>query len=403
MMPRPHGGGTLTNNFISRSKIDKDLFVLDIDKGQKKEIENIAFGIFSPLKGFLNEQDFVGVVKRGRLANDLPWTIPIVLDADVILANKIKDSTQIALRSDGQIFGLMDIGDTFAFDKIESAKSVFQTDDPAHPGFQKFVSMKDTLIEGEVKVIVNDSSSSSNSEGISNNGDNGKNENYSITFNSFDDEFRMTPSQSRKTIKEQGWKSIVAFQTRNVPHVAHEMLQKAALNIYDGLFINPLIGKKKAGDFKDDVILNSYTVLIENYYPKSRVIFSTLHTEMRYAGPKEAIHHAIMRQNFGCSHIIIGRDHAGVGNYYSPFAAHEIFKEYPELEIQPIFFPAFYFCKKCQGYVNERTCPHDHEFREELSGTKMRRMFSAGELPPSHLMRPEISQTILTYSQPFVE
>lgn len=405
-MPRPHGGGTLTNNFINRSKIDRDLFVLDIDKGQKKEIENIAFGIFSPLKGFLNEQDFVSVVKRGRLANDLPWTIPIVLDADVELANKIRDSNQIALRTDGQIFGLMDIGDTFTFDKIESAKSVFQTDDPAHPGFQKFVSMKDTLIEGEVKVIINDNnsnSSSNNGEGISNGSNSGENENYSTTLNSFDDVFRMTPSQSRKTIQEQGWKSIVAFQTRNVPHVAHEMLQKAALNIYDGLFINPLIGKKKTGDFKDDVILNSYTVLIKNYYPKSRVIFSTLHTEMRYAGPKEAIHHAIMRQNFGCSHIIIGRDHAGVGNYYSPFAAHEIFKEYPELEIQPIFFPAFYFCKKCQGYVNERTCPHDQEFREELSGTKMRKMFSAGELPPSHLMRPEISQTILTYSRPFVE
>jgi sulfate adenylyltransferase len=342
------------------------------------------------------------VVKRGRLANDLPWTIPIVLDVDVELANKIKDSTQVALRTDGKIFGLMDIGDTFAFDKIESAKSVFQTDDPSHPGFQKYVSMKDTLIEGEVKVIVNDSdgSGSDDDKGISNNG---SIENYSSTLNSFDEEFRMTPSQSRKTIQEQGWKSIVAFQTRNVPHVAHEMLQKAALNIYDGLFINPLIGKKKAGDFKDDVILNSYTVLIKNYYPKSRVVFSTLHTEMRYAGPKEAIHHAIMRQNFGCSHIIIGRDHAGVGNYYSPFAAHEIFKEYPELEIQPLFFPAFYFCKKCQGYFNERTCPHDQEFREELSGTKMRKMFSVGELPPSHLMRPEISQTILTYPRPFVE
>jgi len=163
MMPRPHGGGTLTNNFISRSKIVKDLFVLDIGKGQKKEIENIAFGIFGPLKGFLNEQDFVSVVKRGRLANDLPWTIPIVLDADVKLANKIKDSKQIALRTDGQIFGLMDIGDPFAFDKIESAKSVFQTDDHAHPGFQKFVSMKDTLIEGEVKVIVDDSNNSNSS------------------------------------------------------------------------------------------------------------------------------------------------------------------------------------------------------------------------------------------------
>ena len=204
-------------------------------------------------------------------------------------------------------------------------------------------------------------------------------------------------------IQDQGWESTVAFQTRNVPHVAHEMLQKAALNIFDGLFINPLIGKKKKGDFKDDVILNSYIVLIDNYYPKSKIIFSTLHTEMKYAGPREAIHHAIMRQNFGCSHIIIGRDHAGVGNYYSPFAAHEIFKDYPELEIKPIFFPAFYFCKKCQGYVNERTCPHESKFREELSGTKMRKMFSSGELPPSHLMRPEISKVILSYPVPFVE
>lgn len=390
-MPRPHGGGNLTNNFIDRSKIDKDLFVLDIDRGLKKEIENIAFGIFSPLEGFLNESDFTSVVKKGRLAHDLPWTIPIVLDAEDKLAKKAKDSSQIALRHDGQIFGLMSVGDTFNFDKIECAKSVFQTDDPAHPGFQKFVSMKDKLIEGKVKVIYNDYSNSK------------KNDDNDPTNNSFNEEFRMTPAQSRKTIQDNGWKNTVAFQTRNVPHVAHEMLQKAALNIYDGLFINPLIGKKKAGDFKDEVILNSYTVLIENYYPKSRVIFSTLHTEMKYAGPREAIHHAIMRQNFGCTHIIIGRDHAGVGNYYSPFAAHEIFKEYPDLEIEPLFFPAFYFCKRCQGYVNERTCPHDKEYREELSGTKMRKMFSVGELPPSHLMRPEISQTILTYPQPFVE
>ena len=278
----------------------------------------------------------------------------------------------------------MNVEDVYGFDKKVSAKSVFQTDDPMHPGFQKFVTMKDKLIGGEVRVIASSASSASNS--------------------SLDGKFRLTPSESRKKIQDQGWESTVAFQTRNVPHVAHEMLQKAALNIFDGLFINPLIGKKKKGDFKDDVILNSYTVLIDNYYPKSRIIFSTLHTEMKYAGPREAIHHAIMRQNFGCSHIIIGRDHAGVGNYYSPFAAHEIFNDYPELEIKPIFFPAFYFCKKCQGYVNERTCPHDEsDFREELSGTKMRKMFSSGELPPSHLMRPEISKVILSYPEPFVE
>ncbi|WP_458745490.1 sulfate adenylyltransferase [Candidatus Nitrosocosmicus sp. T] len=377
-MPRPHGG-SLTNNFIDLSKIDKDLFTVDVDTGLKKEIENISFGVFSPLKGFMDEEDFTSVVKKGRLANDLPWTIPIILDANEELAKKVKDSSQIALRNNGQIFGVMLIGDLYKFDKTESAKSVFQTDDPSHPGFNKFVTMQDILIAGEVKIV------------------------NTQPNNKFVDKFRLTPAESRKEIEDQGWRSAVAFQTRNVPHVAHEMLQKAALNIYDGLFINPLIGKKKIGDFKDDVIVNSYTVLIDNYYPKSRIIFSTLHTEMKYAGPREAIHHAIMRQNFGCSHIIIGRDHAGVGNYYSPFAAHDIFKDYPELEIEPIFFPAFYFCKKCQCYVNERTCPHDLSFREELSGTKMRKMFSSGELPPSHLMRPEISKVILSYSRPFVD
>ena len=376
-MPRPHGG-SLTNNFIDLSRIDKDLFTMDIDTGLKKEIENISFGVFSPLKGFMNEENFTSVVKKGRLANDLPWTIPIILDANEELAKKVKDSSQVALRNNGQIFGVMQVEDLYKFDKTQSAKSVFQTDDPSHPGFNKFVTMQDILIAGEIKIV-------------------------NTPNKKFLDPLRLTPAESRKEIEDQGWKSTVAFQTRNVPHVAHEMLQKAALNIYDGLFINPLIGKKKVGDFKDDVILNSYTVLIDNYYPKSRIIFSTLHTEMKYAGPREAIHHAIMRQNFGCSHIIIGRDHAGVGNYYSPFAAHDIFKDYPELEIKPIFFPAFYFCKKCQSYVNERTCPHDLDCREELSGTKMRKMFSLGELPPSHLMRPEISKVILSYPRPFVD
>jgi sulfate adenylyltransferase len=376
-MPRPHGG-SLTNNFIDQSRIDKDLFTLDVDTGLKKEIENISFGVFSPLKGFMNEEDFTSVVKKGRLANDLPWTIPIILDANEELAKKVKDSSQVALHNNGQIFGVMQVEDLYKFDKTTSAKSVFQTDDPSHPGFNKFVTMQDILIAGEVKIV-------------------------NTPNKKFLDPLRLTPAESRKEIEDQGWKSTVAFQTRNVPHVAHEMLQKAALNIYDGLFINPLIGKKKVGDFKDDVILNSYTVLIDNYYPKSRIIFSTLHTEMKYAGPREAIHHAIMRQNFGCSHIIIGRDHAGVGNYYSPFAAHDIFKDYPDLEIEPIFFPAFYFCKKCQSYVNERTCPHDLNYREELSGTKMRKMFSSGELPPSHLMRPEISKVILSYPRPFVD
>jgi sulfate adenylyltransferase len=167
--------------------------------------------------------------------------------------------------------------------------------------------------------------------------------------------------------------------------------------------VNPLIGKKKQGDFKDEVILSAYETLIENYYPKDRAAFVTLHTEMRYAGPKEAIHHAIMRKNFGCTHFIVGRDHAGVGTYYHPFAAHEIFRDYPDIEIQPVFFPAFYYCKKCLSYANERNCPHGPEVREELSGTKMRKMVSSGEIPAEHLMRPEISKLIVSFKEPFVQ
>jgi sulfate adenylyltransferase len=375
MMSKPHGGN-LVNNFINASKIDDDLFILDVDLGLKKEIENISFGVFSPLKGFMSEEDFINVLKRGRLSNDLPWTIPILLDIDTDTARKVKDESEIALRNNGKIFGILYVKDLYNFDKLQSAKSIFQTDDRSHPGVSSYLNMKDTLVEGEVKTL--------------------------NTLN-LDDKIRLTPLQVREEINNHGWKSTVAFQTRNVPHVAHEMLQKAVLNIYDGLFINPLIGKKKTGDFKDEVILESYQSLINNYYPKSKIIFSTLHTEMKYAGPKEAIHHAIMRKNFGCSHIIIGRDHAGVGNYYAPFDAQNIFKDYPDLEIEPIFFPAFYYCKKCTHFANERICPHDSNFKEELSGTKMRKMFLSGLLPPHHLMRPEISQVISSYNNPFVE
>jgi sulfate adenylyltransferase len=375
MMSKPHGGN-LVNNFINASKIDDDLFILDVDLGLKKEIENISFGVFSPLKGFISEEDFINVLKKGRLSNDLPWTIPILLDIDTDTARKVKDESEVALRNNGKIFGILYVKDLYNFDKLQSAKSIFQTDDRSHPGVSSYLNMKDTLVEGEVKTF--------------------------DTLN-LDYKIRLTPLQVREEINNHGWKSTVAFQTRNVPHVAHEMLQKAVLNIYDGLFINPLIGKKKTGDFKDEVILESYKSLINNYYPKSKIIFSTLHTEMKYAGPKEAIHHAIMRKNFGCSHIIIGRDHAGVGNYYAPFDAQNIFRDYPDLEIEPIFFPAFYYCKKCTHFANERICPHDSNFKEELSGTKMRKMFLSGILPPSHLMRPEISQVISSYNNPFVE
>ena len=370
----PHGG-KLVSRFGSKST--DGMFAVPVSADLRSDIENIADGIFSPLEGFVGQEDFASIVKDGRLKNGLAWTVPIVLDVDEQTAAKIKDSREVALESGGERFAVLHFEESYPFDKLACAKAIYQTDDINHPGVAKMTGMKDRLVGGKIEVVKKIAQSPLRAR-------------------------RITPAQSREEIAKRGWKTVVGFQTRNVPHVAHEMLQKAALIVYDGLFVNPLIGKKKQGDFKDEVILRAYETLFDNYYPKDRAMFATLHTEMRYAGPKEAIHHAIMRKNFGCSHFIVGRDHAGVGTYYHPFAAHEIFKSYPDLGIQPVFFPAFYYCKKCLWYVNERNCPHGPEFREELSGTKMRKMVSSGEMPAQHLMRPEISKLIVSFKEPFV-
>jgi sulfate adenylyltransferase len=377
-IPLPHGNKLIDRFVVSDKKNMQDMYTLQVSNELRNDIENIADGIFSPLEGFVGEGDFQSIVKRGRLNNGLAWTVPIILDTDEQEARKMKDAGEIALATDSkEKFAILHVEEVYSFDKIASAKSIYQTDDIKHPGVEKIVNMKDRLVGGKVDVIKRIERSPLR-------------------------KYRMTPAETRAEISRKRWKSVVGFQTRNVPHVAHEMLQKAALNLYDGLFVNPLIGKKKQGDFKDELILSTYLALIDGYYPKQMVMFVTLHTDMRYAGPKEAIHHAIMRKNFGCSHFIVGRDHAGVGSYYHPFAAHEIFKDYTDLEIEPLFFPAFYYCKSCLMYSNERNCSHGPEFREELSGTNMRKMVSSGEMPANHLMRPEVAKIILSFNEPFV-
>jgi len=377
-IPSPHGNKLIDRLVISEKKNMDGMYTLQVSNDLRNDIENIADGIFSPLEGFVGEDDFQSIVKTGRLSNGLAWTVPITLDIDEQEGRKMKDAGQVALTSDNnEKFAILHVEEVYSFDKIACAKSIYQTDDIKHPGVEKMVNMKDRLVGGKVDVIRRLEQSPLR-------------------------KYRMTPAETRAEISRKGWKTVVGFQTRNVPHVAHEMLQKAALNLYDGLFVNPLIGKKKQGDFKDELILSTYLALIDSYYPKQMVMFVTLHTDMRYAGPKEAIHHAIMRKNFGCSHFIVGRDHAGVGNYYHPFAAHEIFKEYSDLEIEPVFFPAFYYCKRCLMYSNERNCSHGPEVREELSGTNMRKMVSLGEMPAKHLMRPEVAKIIVSYNEPFV-
>ena len=369
----PHGG-KLINKYVQKSE---DLTVFEVSPDIRNDAENIATGVFSPLTGFAGQEDFQNVLKKGRLSNGVPWTIPIVLDMEKQIAKQMQDLGDVILSSEGQEFCLLHVHEIYEYNKQDMAQGVYGTTDPDHPGVSRLFKMKEFLVGGEVEV-------------------------FQMKEGDEIQKFRMNPSDTRSEISKRGWKSVVGFQTRNVPHVAHETLQKAALNIYDGLFLNPLIGKKKIGDFTDDLIIRAYESLINNYFPKNRVLFSTIHTSMRYAGPREAIHHAIMRKNFGCTHFIVGRDHAGVGNYYPPFAAQEIFQKYPDLGIIPVIFPAFYFCKKCMSFANEKTCPHGKESKEELSGTMMRKMVNTGKIPEKHLMRPEIADLILKSEKPFV-
>lgn len=370
----PHGG-KLINKFIQK-KVE-DLPTFEVSSDTRNDAENIATGVFSPLAGYVGQEDFLYVLKEGRLSNGVPWTIPIVLDTEKQIAKQMSDLGDVILCTDGQKFGILHIREIYEYNKQDMANAVYGTTDTNHPGVSRLFKMKEFLVGGEVEVF---------------------------QMKEYDEiqKFRMHPSDTRSEITKRGWKSVVGFQTRNVPHVAHEMLQKAALNIFDGLFLNPLIGKKKIGDFTDDLIISAYESLIDNYFPKNRVLFSTIHTSMRYAGPREAIHHAIMRKNFGCTHFIVGRDHAGVGDYYPPFAAQEIFQKYPDLGITPVIFPSFYFCRKCMSFANEKTCPHGIESKEELSGTMMRKMVNSGKIPEKHLMRPEIAELILKSENPFV-
>ena len=370
-------GGKLVNRVTDADP--SGLFSVDISPDLANDVENIADGIFSPLEGFLNQQDFESVVSKGRLANGIAWTMPTVLDVDDDTGKKMKEAGNVLLKNpEGTGIAILHVEDVYSYDKQATVNGVYGTNDESHPGVAKTNSMNDFLVGGKIDYIQRQNETEIRKH-------------------------RMTPSQTRELFEKAGWKTIVAFQTRNPPHVAHEMLQKNAITTRDGVFVNPLIGKKKSGDFKDEIIVKAYETMIENYYPQDKCQLATLHTEMKYAGPKEAIHHAIMRQNYGCTHIIIGRDHAGVGKFYDPFAAHKIFADYPELEIEPIFFPAFFYCKKCLTFTNPNVCPHDADDREQISGTKLREMLQNGEAPSEFILRPEVAKVIIDFDKPFVE
>jgi sulfate adenylyltransferase len=369
-MQKPHGGKLIKRVKDKKIPEIRDFPRMDVNQETGRDIENIAHGVFSPLEGFLVQEDFLSVLQGGRLTNDLPWTIPILLDSEK------KYTGMIALWCGGHPIALMDVEETYTFDKKEAVKSIFGTGDPAHPGVAKMLKMKDFLLGGKIELV---GQLPSNFE-----------------------KYALKPLETRILFREKKWRTIAGFQTRNVPHLGHEWVQKTALSFVDGIFINPIIGRKKEGDFRDEVILETYEVLMHHYYLREHAVLGVLQTEMRYAGPREAIFHAIIRKNFGCTHFIVGRDHAGVGNYYDPYAAQHIFEDFPDLGITPLFFRSFFYCKKCGGVSNEKICPHGEENRTTFSGTKIRDIFLQHRIPPPELMRKEVSEVILKNSNPFV-
>ena len=382
MIVKPHGG-TLINRVLSPKEQEAILafkdkfFSIDINNEKAIEVQNIAYGVYSPLQGFMKKDDYKEVILKNRLSNVMVWTLPIVLDVNEEIVKKIGIEETVFLKMNNKIIASMIVEDIYKWDLEEYATHVYQTMDDTHPGIKKLKGMGEYFIGGRINFL-------------------------STSISDFPEYF-LTPKETRILFKEKKWDTIVGFQTRNVPHLGHEYVQKSALSIVDGLFINPVIGKKKPGDFKDRVILDSYKALIDNYYVKDRTVMSILQTEMRYAGPKEAVFHSIVRKNFGCSHFIVGRDHAGVGDFYHPFAAQKIFNYFPDLGITPIFFMSFFFCKKCNSIANDKICPHSGDHLINFAGKIIRQKLADNEIPPESMMRKEVSEQILKHKNPFVE
>lgn len=378
----PHGGG-LKPLIIKGEKLkenqekSRSFPAVRITSRETSDLIMMGIGAFSPLAGFMGEKDYKNVVDNMHLDNGTLWPIPITLSVSEEQADSLPLGSQIALidEESGELMGSMEIEEKYRYDKSYEAKMVFRTIDQDHPGVAKVYAQKDILIAGPVQVF---------SEGP-----------YPDLYG----DYFGRPEDTRKIFSENGWKTIAAFQTRNPIHRSHEYCTKIALEVSDGILIHPLVGKLKDDDIPADIRMKCYEVLLENYYPKERVVLKVYPMEMRYGGPREAILHAIFRQNYGCSHLIIGRDHAGVGNYYGPFDAQKIFDEIGngELHIEPLKIDWTFWCFKCDGMASMKTCPHDKTDRLLISGTKLREMLKNGDMPPKEFSRPEVLRILMDY------
>ncbi|MGQ0794451.1 MAG: sulfate adenylyltransferase [Deltaproteobacteria bacterium] len=374
----PHGGKLVNRILDGEAKSEaigksKSLKTLTVSARVISDMELISIGAMSPLEGFMGRADYESVVERMRLANGAAWSIPIALPVSADEAAALKEGEDLALVDQSQnLIAILHLEEKFGYDKQREASLVYRTTDAEHPGVKVVYAQGDVLLGGKISLV-------------------------NMPANLEFPEYRRAPAQTRALFQEKGWKKIVAFQTRNPIHRAHEYLQKCALEMMDGLMIHPIVGETKSDDIPADIRMKCYEVLIENYYPKDRVVLSVLPAAMRYAGPREAIFHALMRQNYGCTHFIVGRDHAGVGNYYGTYDAHKIFDEFApaELGITPIFFDHTFYCQRCGGMASIKTCPCPKENHLILSGTKVREMLRNKQDLPLEFTRPEVGRVLM--------
>jgi sulfate adenylyltransferase len=371
----PHGG-TLVDLLAHSEKRDAlveragGLQAVDLSARQAADVELLAVGGFSPLRGFQGVDDWKRVVHEMRLSDGLPWSIPITLATAVDAA----DGDELALKgADGRLLGVLTVEETFERNLEDEARHVYRTTDTAHPGVAALMAEGTRCVAGPVRAV---------------------------DLPPHPDEFEhyiLPPEASRAAFAERGWKTIVGFQTRNPIHRAHEYITKAALESVDGLFIHPLVGETKSDDIPADVRMRCYEVLLDNYYSPDHVLLAINPAAMRYAGPREAIFHALIRKNYGCTHFIVGRDHAGVGDYYGTYDAQEIFSEFSsqELDIEPMMFEHSFYCRVSKGMATSKTTRSGPEDRVFLSGTKVREMLQAGERPPEEFTRPEVADILI--------
>jgi sulfate adenylyltransferase len=375
----PHGG-QLVNRMLRghmrqavRERAEH-LHKIDLNPMNLSDLELIAIGAMSPLAGFMGQADYERVVSEMRLSNNLLWSIPVTLAVNSETAATINLGQEVALCEDGNVLAVMEVAEKFAYDKEKEAELVYRTTEDAHPGVARLHAQGDVLLGGEIWVVELPAAAG-------------------VEF----PELRHTPAQSRRMFARRGWRRIVGFQTRNPIHRAHEYIQKAALEIVDGLFIHPLVGETKPDDIPAEVRIASYEAILRDYYPADSVLLGVFPAAMRYAGPREAIFHALLRKNYGCTHFIVGRDHAGVGNYYGTYDAQRIFDDFKkdEIGIEILPFDYTFYCKKCGMVVSAKTCPHDKENWILLSGTQVRAMLEKGEMLPPEFTRPEVSKVLI--------